>query len=214
MSTIVPCVTVGNPDEYKFALQKVHTFAKRVHIDLSDGTFAPLNSVSVDQIWWPQDWQVDVHAMVTDPTAYVDALLAIKPHLIIFHAEVKTDLLPVMQKIKASGVKAGVAIMRSTVPSDVSRLIEVADHVMIFSGELGKYGGTASLMQLEKVRLIKNINAAVEIGWDGGVSIDNAFSLAQGSVDVMYVGHAIQQVNDAEAAYNALVREVNRQGAV
>lgn len=214
MSTIVPCVTVGNPDEYKLALQKVHTFAKRVHIDLSDGTFAPLNSVSVDQIWWPQDWQVDVHAMVTDPTAYVDALLAIKPHLIIFHAEVKTDLLPVMQKIKANGVKAGVAIMRSTVPSDVSRLIEVADHVMIFSGELGKYGGTASLMQLEKVRLIKNINAGVEIGWDGGVSIDNAFSLAQGSVDVMYVGHAIQQVDDAEAAYNALVREVNRQGAV
>jgi ribulose-phosphate 3-epimerase len=214
MSTIVPCVTVGNPDEYKFALQKVHTFAQRVHIDLSDGTFAPLKSVSVDQIWWPQDWQVDVHAMVTDPTAYVDALLAIKPHLIIFHAEVKTDLLPVMQKIKASGVKAGVAIMRSTVPADVSRLIEVADHVMIFSGELGKYGGTASLMQLEKVRLIKNINAGAEIGWDGGVSIDNAFSLAQGSVDVMYVGHAIQQVDDAEAAYNALVREVNRQGAV
>lgn len=214
MSTIVPCVTVGNPDEYKFAMQKVHTFAKRVHIDLSDGNFAPLKSVSVDQIWWPSDWQVDVHAMVADPTAYVDALLAIRPHLIIFHAEVKTDLLPVMQKIKASGVKAGLAIMRSTVPAEVAPLIEAADHVMIFSGELGKYGGTASLMQLEKVRLIKNINAGAEIGWDGGVSIDNAFSLAQGSVDVMYVGHAIQQVDDAEAAYNALVREVSRQGAV
>lgn len=214
MSTIVPCVTVSNQDEYKFAMQKVHTFAKRVHIDLSDGMFAPLQSVPVNEIWWPQAWQVDIHAMVADPSLYVDALLAIKPNLIIFHSEVNVDLLPIMQKIKANGVKAGVAIMRSTVPADVAKLIEAADHVMIFSGDLGKYGGTASLMQLEKVRLIKNINAGAEIGWDGGVSIDNAFSLAQGSVDVMYVGHAIQQVEDAEAAYNALVNEVNRQGAV
>lgn len=214
MGVVVPCVTVSSPDAYKLALQKIHTFTKRVHVDFSDNTLAPLQSVAVNQIWWPQEWQVDIHAMVNDPAQYVDALLAIKPHLIIFHAEVKTDLLPIMQKIKMNGVKAGVALMRSTVPADVAPLIEAADHVLVFSGNLGKYGGTASLMQLEKVRLIKNINAGAEIGWDGGIAIENAFSLAQGGVDVMYVGHAIQEVDDAHAAYDALVKEVSRQGAV
>lgn len=214
MSVIVPCVTVNNSDAYKSAMQKIHKFSKRVHVDFSDNTIAPLQSISVDQIWWPQEWQVDIHAMVSDPGAYVDSMLALKPHLIIFHAEVNIDLLPVIQKIKMNGSKAGVALMRPTVPADVAHLIEAADHVMVFSGNLGEYGGTASLMQLEKVRLIKNINAGAEIGWDGGIAIENAFSLAQGGIDVMYVGHAIQEVDDAQAAYEALVKEVNRQGAV
>ena len=214
MPTIVPTVLAETPEDYKASLEKVHTFATRIHVDITDGNFAPSKTVAVNQIWWPQEWQTDIHAMVNDPTQYVDQLLALKPHLIIFHAEVKIDLLPVLQKIKAAGVKAGISLLRRTVPADVAPLIEAADHVMVFSGELGKYGGTASLMQLEKVRLIKNINAGVEIGWDGGVAVENAFSLAQGGVDVMYVGSAIQKADDPHTAYDILVKEVNRQGTL
>jgi ribulose-phosphate 3-epimerase len=214
MSVVVPAVLVDTPEEYKAALGRVHTFAQRVHVDLSDGVFAPTQTIAASQIWWPQEWQVDIHAMVADPAQHVDELLALHPHLIIFHAEVKTDLIPVLQKVKMSGVKAGVALQRPTVPADVVGLIEAADHVMIFSGELGKYGGTASLMQLEKVRLIKSINASVEIGWDGGVNAENIFSLTQGGVDVMYVGGAIQKAADPEAAYATLVKEVNKQGVM
>lgn len=213
-AVVVPCITVSTPDDYKASLERVHKFATRIHVDLSDGSFAPTKTITPDQIWWPQDWQTDVHAMVADPSLYVDALLAIKPHTIIFHAEAQTDLLPILQKIKTNGVRAGVALMRSTVPADVSTLIEAADHVMIFSGDLGKYGGTASPMQLEKVRLIKNISAATEIGWDGGVALENVFSLAQGGVDVMYAGHAIQEAPDPQVAYEALMKEVNKQGAM
>lgn len=214
MGVIAPTVLAATPEDYKASLEKIHTFATRIHVDLSDGNFAPTQTITSSQIWWPQEWQMDVHAMVNDPALYVDELLALKPHLIIFHAEVKTDLLPVMQKIKASGVKAGISLVRTTVPSDVAPLIDAADHVMIFSGNLGKYGGTASLMQLEKVRLVKNINAGAEIGWDGGVAVENAFSLAQGGVDVMYVGGAIQKAEDPKAIYDALVKEVNRQGTL
>lgn len=214
MSVVAPTVLASTPEEYKIGLEKIHMFAKRTHVDLSDGSFAPSQTIAVNQIWWPQEWQTDIHAMVADPSQYSDTLIALKPHLIIFHAEVKTDILPIMQKIKASGIKAGIALMRSTVPSDVAGLIEVADHVMIFSGDLGHYGGTASMMQLEKVRLIKGINNGAEIGWDGGISPENAFSLAQGGVDVMYVGRSIQQANDPQAAYNSLVKEVSRQGVM
>lgn len=214
MSTIAPTVLASTPEEYKAGLERIHTFATRVHVDLSDGSFAPTQTIASSQIWWPQEWQTDVHAMVADPAQYVDQLLALRPHMIIFHAEVKTDLLSVMQTVKIGGVKAGIALMRSTVPSDVAGLIEAADHVMVFSGELGKYGGKASLMQLEKVRLVKTINNAVEIGWDGGVTNENAFSLAQGGVDVMYVGSAIQKADDPQAAYAALVKEVSRQGVM
>ncbi|TAK34677.1 MAG: hypothetical protein EPO30_12125, partial [Lysobacteraceae bacterium] len=177
MATIVPCVTVSTPEDYKASLERIHTFATRIHIDISDGQFAPIELLAPNQIWWPQEWQIDIHAMVNQPSLYVPQLITLKPNMITLHAEAQEDILPWLQQIKQVGIRAGVALLRSTVPSDVAGLIEAADHVMIFSGELGKYGGSASMMQLEKVRLVKNINAGTEIGWDGGVSVENAFSL-------------------------------------
>ena len=214
MATIVPCVTVSTPEDYKASLERIHTFATRIHIDISDGQFAPITLLPPNQIWWPQEWQVDIHAMVSQPSLYVPQLITLKPNMITLHTETQEDILPWLQQIKQVGIRAGVALLRSTVPSDVAGLIEAADHVMIFSGELGKYGGNASMMQLEKVRLVKNINAGVEIGWDGGVSVENAFSLAQGGVDILNTGGAIQKADDPKAVYEALVAEVNRQGAM
>lgn len=214
MATIVPCVTVNTPEDYKASLERIHTFATRIHIDISDGQFAPITLLEPSQIWWPQEWQVDIHAMINQPSLYVPQLISLKPTMITLHAEAQEDILPWLQQIKQVGIRAGVALLRSTVPSDVAGLIEAADHVMIFSGELGKYGGSASMMQLEKVRLVKNINAGVEIGWDGGVSVENAFSLAQGGVDILNTGGAIQKADDPKAVYDALVSEVNRQGAM
>ncbi len=214
MATIVPCVTVSTPEDYKASLERIHTFATRIHIDISDGQFAPITLLEPSQIWWPQEWQVDIHAMINQPSLYVPQLISLKPTMITLHAEAQEDILPWLQQIKQVGIRAGVALLRSTVPSDVAGLIEAADHVMIFSGELGKYGGSASMMQLEKVRLVKNINAGVEIGWDGGVSVENAFSLAQGGVDILNTGGAIQKADDPKAVYDALVSEVNRQGAM
>jgi ribulose-phosphate 3-epimerase len=214
MSVIVPTILSETPDDYKTSVERLNGFAKRVHIDISDGEFAPTFTVGAAQVWWPQEWVVDIHAMVARPSEHLETLLSLKPHLIIFHAEVEEDIVPVLQHVKKFGVKAGVALLRGTVPSTVQSAIEVADHVMIFSGELGKYGGTASMMQLEKVRLIRNINQGVEIGWDGGVTIENAYSISQGGVDVLNVGGTIAKAENSEEAYTALVNEIQKHRVV
>ncbi len=214
MGVVVPCVTVSTPEEYKASLERIHLFAQRIHVDISDGTFAPVTLINPNQIWWPQEWQTDIHVMVAQPSQYLQQLISLRPHMITLHAEAKEDITPLLQQMKQMGVRAGVSLMKATVPSDVANLIEAADHVMIFSGDLGKYGGSASLMQLEKIRLIKNINAGAEIGWDGGISIENAYSLAQGGVEVFNVGGAIQKAANPQEAYTALVKEINKTGAV
>lgn len=214
MSEIAPCITAESDEQYKDYVQKLHPFAKRVHIDTSDGEFAPTFLVAPDKLWWPSEWTIDIHAMVARPSEHVAALIALKPSLIIFHVEVQEDLLPILQHIKQSGIKAGVALQRSTVPHSVGSLIEAADHAMIFSGDLGHYGGTASLMQLEKVRLIRAIKADIEIGWDGGVTVENAFSLSQGGVNVLNVGATFANSDDAESTYATLVNEINKQGVI
>ncbi len=214
MAEIAPALLAENADDYKTQAERLSAFAKRVHVDITDGVFAPNFTVSEEQVWWPAEWTVDIHAMVAQPSQHVQQLVSLRPSLIIFHVECQEDLTQIIQYVKQNGVKAGIALQRPTVPSTVASLIEMTDHVMVFSGDLGRYGGTASLMQLEKVRLIKKINASVEIGWDGGVTIDNAFTLSQGGVDVLNVGGTIAKSDDPAVTYSQLVNEINKQGVI
>ena len=190
-AVITPAILAENAAQYKEQVDRITGFAERVHIDISDGEFAPTLTVSIPELWAPEGWMVDIHAMVDKLDEYIPKLIALRPNMIIVHAEAKGDVQTTLTQIRQAGINAGLALLRSTVPRTVEEMIKLADHVMIFSGELGRFGGNASLMQLEKIRLIKSINPGVEIGWDGGVSIDNAYSLVQGGVNVLNVGGVI-----------------------
>ena len=214
MSIVAPCITVETEDQYKSAIDRYKPFAQRVQVDVSDGEFAPVFLLEPERLWWPQEWIVDIHAMVSHPADYIDKLISLKPHLIIFHAKTDADLIPMFDKIRKYGIKAGLALLKTTVPDTVANIIRAADHVLVFSGDLGHYGGTASLMQLEKIRLIKRINPNVEIGWDGGVGADNAFTLTQGGVDVLNAGGALAKVDNPASAYDKLIHEINKQGII
>lgn len=214
MTALAPCITAETPEAYAQAVQRLQEFAERVHIDVADGEFAPTRLIEPAQLSWPSNWTVDIHAMVAYPSQYIQALIALKPSLVIFHSEVVEDLLPTLQQLKQVGIKAGIALLRPTVSKTVAQYIEAADHVLVFSGDLGHYGGTASLMQLEKVRLIRSIHPDVEIGWDGGASLENVFSLSQGGIGVINSGGAINNAADPADMYRKMVTEMNKRGVI
>jgi len=213
-SVIAPAILAENAQQYKEQVDRITGFAERVHIDLTDGEFAPSFTVSIPELWAPEGWTIDIHAMVNKLDEYVPKLIALRPHLIIIHAEAEGDVLGALKEIKRSGIMAGLALLKPTVPQTVEELIKEAEHVLIFSGELGKFGGTASLMQLEKIRLVKMINPNVEIGWDGGVMVDNAYSLVQGGVNVLNVGGTIQKATDPPAMFAKLQQEISKTGVL
>lgn len=213
-SVIAPAILAENAQQYKEQVDRITGFAERVHIDLTDGEFAPTFTVSIPELWAPEGWTIDIHAMVNKLDEYVPKLIALRPHLIIIHAEAEGDVLGALKEIKRSGIMAGLALLKPTVPQTVEELIKEAEHVLIFSGELGKFGGTASLMQLEKIRLVKMINPNVEIGWDGGVMVDNAYSLVQGGVNILNVGGTIQKATDPPAMFAKLQQEISKTGVL
>ena len=214
MSVIAPSITAFSPAEYKEQVDRITGFAERVHIDITDCEFAPTFTVGISDLWVPAGWSVGLHVMAYDLENFVPKLIALKPNMIIIHAEAMGDVAAYLRLIKQAGIKAGLALLRPTVPSSVAPLIQEAEHVLIFSGELGRFGGTASLMQLEKIRLIKAINPNVEIGWDGGVTVDNAYSLVQGGVDVLAVGGAIHKASDPHASFSRLQQEIAKTGVL
>ena len=210
MAVIAPCITAETIEDYQAAITRLTPFAERVHIDISDGEFAPTFLVDADQLSWPSEWLVDVHAMVARPSEHIEALIARKPHTIILHAEASEDLLPIINHIKQAGINAGLALLKTTVPKTIAGLLEIVDHALIFSGDLGHYGGKASMMQLEKVRLVRMIHPEIEIGWDGGASLDNVYSLSQGGIDVINSGGAINGADNPEDVYRKMITEINK----
>lgn len=214
MAVVAPTITTETLDEYKASVDMLTPFAKRVHVDISDGEFAPNFLLGEAQLFWPTNWEVDIHAMVMRPSEHLAQIIALKPNLIVFHAEIQEDRAALINQIKAAGIKAGIALLKTTVPSTIADIIKLVDHVLIFSGDLGKQGGTASLMQLEKVRLVKTINPTAEIGWDGGVNVENAYTLAQGNVNVLNVGSAISKAESPGEVYAALEKEINKHGVI
>jgi ribulose-phosphate 3-epimerase len=182
------------------------SFAGRLHIDLADGQFAPTRTVSIDQLWWPANVRVDLHVMYASPTPYLNEFISLSPQMVIIHSEAGGEFLPFAAELHRHGIEVGVCLKPETPVEAICPAIEHIDHVLIFSGNLGHYGGEADLNLLNKVGLLRRIKPQLEIGWDGGAKETNVLALATGGIDVINVGGAVSQANDPQFAYERLER--------
>lgn len=211
MSVICPCVTATDAHAYREQMARVAPFAKRVHIDFSDGELAPVKLVNPIQAYWPDGVLADLHLMLKHPQEHVETLISLKPNLVIFHAEAEGDLLGFLRQLRAVNIKVGVALLQQTTAEAAHDLIADADHALVFSGDLGHFGGVADLTLLKKVADIRAINANIEVGWDGGVTPDNVASLCLGGVEVLNAGGHIQKAPDPQEAYATLVKNIPKE---
>lgn len=212
--SIVPAILTDNKQDYWSQIEKINAFTRRVQIDVADGAFSPAETLDITNIWWPKGWQADLHLMLANPSQHLDTVLKLSPSLCILHAEANEDLTPSFQTLKEAGIKVGVALLPPTFPGNVKHYIEMADHVLIFAGQLGVQGTPADLMQMEKIPLIRRMKPEVEIGWDGGANLSNVRALAHADLDVINVGAAISQAENPAAMFQELVAEIDRNGVV
>ncbi|MBQ6394295.1 hypothetical protein IJH97_00875 [Candidatus Saccharibacteria bacterium] len=212
MASIVPTILTGDLNTYKAQALAYSKFSHRLQIDVMDGTFTGTATVPVEQLAFPEGTEMDLHMMVLKPSEHLPRIFQLKPSLVILHAESGENLLPVFQQLKAQGIKCGVALLKTTYPGNVKPYIDAADYVLLFAGALGKQGGTADLLQIEKVKLVRAIKQDVEIGWDGGANMSNIRAIAHSDIDVINVGSAISQAQDPAAAYQQLVQEADQRG--
>ena len=212
--SIVPAILTDNKQDFRAQVERVNVFTRRVHIDVTDGVFAPTQTLDITNIWWPRNWEADLHLMATNPSEHLDTVLKLSPSLCILHAEANEDLTPSFTALKEAGIKTGVALLPSTYPGNIKQYIDMVDHVLIFAGQLGMQGNPADLMQMEKIPLVRNMKPEVEIGWDGGANITNVRALAHADLDVIDVGAAISQAENPAAAFEELVAEIDKNGVV
>ncbi len=204
-ATVCPTITASDAATYGRQIEKVASFATRIHIDLSDGSLAPSVLVRPDEIWWPGGVRADIHVMYKYPLDSIDALVALQPQLIILHAEAAGDFAAFAAVARRHGIETGIALLQTTPVEAIKAGLDFIDHVLVFSGSLGQFGGKANPALMSKVRALKELKPQLEIGWDGGINAQNSPVLARSGVEVLNTGGFIQNADNPESAYNQLV---------
>lgn len=204
MAIICPTVTTDDPHAYRQQMEAVSTFAPRVHIDLADGVLTPNKLIDIDKVWWPDEVTADIHLMFRRPLEVLDKLISLRPSLVILHAEADGDFVNMAATLKEAGIKVGIALLPETEANLIEPVLDQLDHVLIFSGQLGHFGGHADLSLVGKASELKALKPELEIGWDGGINADNALVLVEGEVDVLNTGGFIQKAEHPGEAYAKL----------
>jgi ribulose-phosphate 3-epimerase len=208
MNIICPTITAYDPHEYRAQMERIVPFAKRIHIDLMDGDFAPTKSPGLEQVWWPHEIQADIHLMYRRPMDHLEQLLKLKPRMVVIHNEADVHHMHFVAELHKENILAGLAVLQETPIEHAYQIMHSFDHVLVFSGQLGYHGGEADLGLLDKVKKIREHHVEVEIGWDGGITDANARQLVVAGVDVLNVGGFVQRSENPQDAYDKLLEVI------
>ncbi|MBR0242872.1 hypothetical protein IJQ51_02905 [Candidatus Saccharibacteria bacterium] len=212
--SIVPAILTDNKVDYRNQIERINVFTRRVQIDIADGIFVPTTTLDITNVWWPKNWEADLHLMVAKPSEHVDTILKLNPSLCILHAEAGENLLPIFEELKKNDIKTGLALLPPTFPGVVKQYIDAVDHVLILAGQPGVQGSPADLMQMEKIQLIRNMKPELEISWDGGANMTNIRALAHADLDVINVGSVLATAENPAQVFDELVAEIDKNGVV
>lgn len=185
--------------------------ADLLHFDVMDGhfvpnlTFGPGLCAAVRRL---TKLPLDVHLMVTNPDALVEAFVEAGANRVSVHVEAVTHLHRSLTRIRALGAKPGVALNPATPASDLDEIWPYVDFVLIMSVNPG-FGGQHFIPEtLDKIARLRSErdqrNAAAELVVDGGVEPGNAKALRSLGVDVLVAGTAVFRAADRRHAIAAL----------
>lgn len=203
MAKIVPAVLAPTPAEYKQRLERV-SFAPRLHIDISDGQFAPGRTIGLAQLYLPESSRTDLHLMLQRPEQQLETLISLAPQLVIAHYECAADLPAFFAALHQMGIKTGLALLAATTVEQAKALLPLVDHLLIFTGELGSHGGQFQAGGLEKLRQARQYRPGLELSVDGGIDLESAQQAAAAGADIIISGGFIQNSARPQQAYQQL----------
>jgi len=209
MTVICPTVTASTTEEYSRQLDLLSGFAKRIHVDYMDGVFTSSKSVSLNDMYFPEGIDIDLHLMAKDPEQLLEKIIDLKPHLVLIHYEARVNHLEFATSLKKHGIKAGLVILQKTEVEEIKDLISEFDEVLIFSGHLGYQGGVADMSMLSKAKEIHQMYPGFELAWDGGINEFNLNELVEGGINVLNVGKSITLSENPEDSYNKLMLKLS-----
>lgn len=205
MTKIVPAVLVKSKEEYLQRLGVIRQLTNRFQLDIIDGEYVDNKTIELTEITRPNDLLMDVHLMVNEPTKYVEQAILLHANNIIIQLEGSPNPIKHLERIKKSGLNAGLAINPETELKKIKQFAEILDHVLIMGYPAGFAGQKLNTAVFEKLEEARGLFPAAEIGLDGGVSDTTAKKVLQAGFDVVNVNSLIFNDPDPLNAYSKLL---------
>jgi len=187
-----------------------------VHVDVMDGHFVPNLTFGAGMcaaIRPHVTGVMDVHLMVTSVETILPAIAEAGADMITVHLEAGPHLHRSLQAIKSMRKRAGLAINPGSGIDAIPHVLDMLDMICIMTVNPGFGGQTLIPAQIEKVRAIKQLigTRAVDLQVDGGVTLQNAGTLAAAGANVLVVGSAIFKGGSALSpeSYGANMRNIH-----
>tara|TARA_B100000674_G_scaffold283048_1_gene234257 strand:- start:10 stop:654 length:645 start_codon:yes stop_codon:yes gene_type:complete len=181
------------------------------HLDVMDGLFVPNISFGmpvVSSIRKLTKKPLDVHLMIIEPERYIDKFVDIGSDILTVHIEATSQMNNILDKIKKSSIKSGIAINPDTPINKLEDYINKVDLICLMGVHAG-FGGQKfiektfdRLIELKSLINSKNSSAVIEI--DGGVDNTNNKKLKSLGADILVAGSYIFKSSDINKAIDSL----------
>lgn len=181
------------------------------HLDVMDGLFVPNISFGmpiVSLIRKMTKKPLDVHLMITKPERYIDKFIDIGSDILTVHIEATSEMENILDRIKDSSIKSGIAINPDTPINKLMQYIDKVDLICLmgvhpgFGGQKFIHKTFERLVDLKNLIETKNSSALIEI--DGGVDSTNNKKLKSLGADVLVAGNYIFKSADIDNAVDSL----------
>ena len=180
-----------------------------IHWDIMDSHFVPnltFGPLVLKAVRAFSSLFFDVHLMVEKPENLFLPFAKAGADSITFHLEACQEPLPLIEKIKALNLQAGLSIKPKTPIEKIFPFLENLDLVLIMTVEPGKGGQSFLPEQAEKVKILKNkiisLNKAPLIEVDGGINPETAKQVPQ--ADILVSGNYILKSNNYSSSIQQL----------
>ena len=184
-----------------------------VQVDIMDGHFVPnltLGPDTVAALARTTRTALDVHLLIAPPDPFLEAFVHAGADLVTVHAEAATHLDRSLQRIRALGARAGVALNPATPPAAVEYVLDTVDLVLVMTVNPG-FGGQSFLpSMLPKIRALRRMidDRPIWIQVDGGIAPDTVTLCREAGADVFVAGSSVFRGGPAAHARNiAALRE-------
>jgi ribulose-phosphate 3-epimerase len=181
--------------------------ANRLHVDVMDGHFVPnltIGPVVVKSLRPATKLPLECHLMIEQPDLYLEAFAEAGADTITVHVEGAVNLHRTVQKIRALGKRAGVAINPATPAVALAEILPDLDLVLAMTVNPGFGGQSFIASTLPKIEQIAGMIAATkpacELEVDGGIDATTAPLVVQAGARVLVAGNAVFGAKDGVAA--------------
>lgn len=169
-----------------------------IHIDVMDGHFVPNITIGpsvVSSLRKVTKLPFDVHLMIENPERYVETFARAGSDFITVHVEACHHLHRIVTLIRETGARAGVSLNPATPLALIEPILPDIDLLLVMSVNPG-FGGQSFIGSvLPKIRrageLVKAVAPNVLLEVDGGVTLNNARSVAEAGAEVLVAGAAV-----------------------